>query len=144
MVANNEAGRVILFAAAVIAMFALGAYDGGSGLLQRHVFPKRYWSKDVRALQDELRRYNKLAADNAVLFGQANMKAKFAVAQVLHERSYSQEVIDANRNEIEKTEHEIAAMSVTDAREITGHLEDLIRYIQGKLAETTRELSKQR
>jgi hypothetical protein len=108
------------------------------------VFPKRYWSKEVRALQEELQNYNKTTADNAVLFGQADMKAKFAVAQVLRENSYSQEVIDGNRNEIEKTELEISAMCLTDAKEIAEHLKELIRSVQAKLAEATRELSKRR
>jgi hypothetical protein len=144
MAVNNEAERVILLAAALIATFALGAYDGGSGLLQRYVFPKRYWSKEVRTLQEELQNYNKLSADNAVLFGQADMKAKFAVAQVLRENRYSQEVIDGNRNEIEKAELGISAMCLTDAKEIAKHLKELIRSVQAKLAEATRELSKRR
>ena len=144
MVTNNEEGRVVLTAIAVIAIFALGAYDGGSGVLQKRVFPKRYWSRQVRTLRDELQRYNKLAADNAVLFGQADMKAKFAVAQVLRENSYSQEVIDENRNEIEKTELEISAMCLTDAKEIAELLKELIPSVQAKLAEATRELSKRR
>jgi len=141
---NNEAGRVIFSAIALIAAFALGAYDGGSGLLQRYVFPKRYWSKEVRAFQEELQNYNKLTADNAVLFGQAHMKAKFAVAQVLRENSYSQEVIDGNRDEIENTELEISAMCLTHAKEIAEHLKELIPSVQAKLTEATRELSKRR
>jgi len=142
MAANTEDGRVIFLVIALIAALAFGAYDGGSGGLQRYVFPKRYWSKEVRALQDELQRYNKLAADNAVLLGQSDMKARVAVGHMLDETSCSQEVIDANRNEIEKAEREIAAIYLTNAKEMAGHLEELIRYTQGKLAEAAQELSK--
>ena len=139
---EKRPGHKVLLAVAVIAAFALGAYSEDAGRLQKHVFPKRYWSRQIKTLQDDLQHYNKLAADNLVLLREANMKAKLAVGQVLHDTGYSQEVIDANRDEIEETERDIAAMYLKDAREIAGYLDELMRYTQGKLAEAARELGK--
>ena len=139
---ENTSGHKVLPIIALIAAFALGVYDGGAGLLQKHVFSKRYWTKQLGPLQEELQRYNELSADNAVLLGEAKMKAKFAVAQVLRKGGYSQEVLDANRDEIEKTEREIEAMCLRDAKDIAGHLDKLIGYTQGQLAEAASELGK--
>ena len=140
--AENKSGHKFILVIALIVVFALGLYDGGAGLLQKHVFPKRYWTKQLGPLQDELQRFNKLAADNAVLLGQADLKAKLAVAQVLQDGGYSQAVIDTNKDEIEKTKHVIAAMSVTEAKKIAGYLEELICHTQGKLVEAGRQLGK--
>jgi len=139
---GNTTGLKVLPIIALIAAFALGAYDGGAGLIQKHLLRKRYWTTQLGPLQDELQRYNKLAAENAELLGEANMKAKSAVTQVLQKGAYSQEVIAANRDEIEKTEREIEEMCLKDAKDIAGPLEKLIGYTQGQLAEAESELGK--
>ena len=115
---------------------------GESDLFQRYAFPQRYWSEQVRSLQEKLVKYKKMAHDDAVLLKQAELKAKLAVAQELYDRSYSQEMLDTNRSSIEETEDEIEAMYIKDVKETLSYLNRLISQTEAKLSVAEQELAR--
>ena len=74
---------------------------------------------------------------------QAELKAKLAVAQELHDRSYSQEIIDTNREMIGETENEIEAIYIKDVKETLSYFNELISQTEVKLTEAKQELAGQ-
>ena len=138
---TRERGGIVLPLITLIVVFGAGILVGESDLLHRYVFPQRYWSKQVRSLQEKLVKYKKMAHDDAVLLKQAELKAKLAVAQELYDRSYSQEMLDMNRSSIEETEDEIEAMYIKDVKETLSYLNRLISQTEAKLSVAEQELA---
>ncbi len=139
---RNEQGGVILPLITLIVVFAAGVLVGESDIFQRYAFPKRYWSDQVRSLQENLVQYKKMAHDDSVLLKQAELKAKLAVAQQIYDQNYSQEVIDTNRQTIDDTENEIEAMYIKDVKETLTYLNTLISQTEAELTEAKQELAR--
>ncbi len=127
----------------LIVVFVAGILVGDSELFQRYAFPERYWSEQVRALQERLVKYKKMAHDDAVLLKQAELKAKLAVAQEIYDRRYGQEVIDANRKTIDEAEDQIEAMYINDVKETLSHLKELISQTEVNLTKAREQLARQ-
>jgi hypothetical protein len=140
---RGEQGGVVLPLLTLIVVFVAGILVGESDVFQRHAFPKRYWSEQVRSLQEKLVKYKKMAHDDAILLKQAELKAKLAVAQEIYDRKYSQEIIDTNRKTIDEAENEIEAMYIKDVEETLTYLNELISQTEVKLTEAKRELARQ-
>ena len=138
---TRERGGVVLPLITLIVVFGAGMLVGESDLFHRYAFPQRYWSEQVRSLQEKLVKYKKMAHDDAVLLKQSELKAKLAVAQELYDRSYSQEMLDMNRSSIEETEDEIEAMYIKDVKETLSYLNRLISQTEAKLSVAEQELA---
>ena len=137
----GEQGGIILPLMTLIVVFVAGILVGDSDVFQRYAFPKRYWSDQVRSLQENLVKYKKMAHDDSLLLKQAELKAKLAVAQEIYDRKYSQEIIDKNRDAIDETENEIEAMYIKDVKETLTYLNELISQTKVKLTEAKQELA---
>jgi hypothetical protein len=135
-------GGVVLPLIALIVVFGAGLLVGESDLFRRYAFPKRYWSEQVRSLQEKLVKYKKMAHDDTLLLKQAELKAKLAVAQELYDRSYSRETLDTNRGAIEEAEDEIEAMYIKDVKETLAYLDKLISQTEAQLGAAERELAR--
>jgi hypothetical protein len=140
---GGEQGGIVLPLITLIVVFVAGILVGESDVFERHAFPKRYWSDQVRSLQEKLVKYKKMAHDDSVLLKQAELKAKLAVAQEIYDRKYSQEVIDTNRTTIDETEDEIEAMYIKDVKETLAYLNKLITQTEAKLTQAKQELARQ-
>ena len=140
---RNEQGGIVLPLITLIVVFVAGVLVGDSDIFQQYVFPKRYWSEQVRSLQEKLVKYKKMALDDAVMLKQAELKSKLAVAQELYDRSYTQEMIDRNREMIGETENEIEAMYIKDVKDTLFYLNELISRTEAKLTEATQALARQ-
>lgn len=138
---RGEQGGVVLPLITLIVVFVAGILVGDSDVFQRYAFPKRYWSDQVRSLQENLVKYKKMAHDDSLLLKQAELKAKLAVAQEIYDRKYSQEIIDKNRDAIDETENEIEAMYIKDVKETLTYLNELISQTKVKLTEAKQELA---
>jgi hypothetical protein len=138
---RGERGGVVLPLITLIVVFAAGILVGDSDVFQRYAFPKRYWSEQVRSLQENLVKYKKMAHDDAVLLKQAELKAKLAVAQEIYDRRYAQEIIDTHQETIDEAENEIEAMYIKDVKETLSYLNELISQTKMRLAEAKQELA---
>ena len=138
---RGEQGGVVLPLITLIVVFVAGILVGDSDVFQRYAFPKRYWSDQVRSLQENLVKYKQMAHDDSLLLKQAELKAKLAVAQEIYDRKYSQEIIDKNRDAIDETENEIEAMYIKDVKETLTYLNELISQTKVKLTEAKQELA---
>jgi len=138
---RGEQGGVVLPLITLIVVFVAGILVGDSDVFQRYAFPKRYWSDQVRSLQENLVKYKQMAHDDSLLLKQAELKAKLAVAQEIYDRKYSQEIIDKNRDTIDETENEIEAMYIKDVKETLTYMNELISQTKVKLTEAKQELA---